>query len=255
MAAGGEGITKSSLRFTDIVGEPSEPIALIHGYEKMPLISLEEAVKPLVSILPDVQYHASIAKKNCKNPDNGLTQDESASIMLYTMEWIPHNQSLYVVLNTTLRLEGRERKLKPWHLYLRLFLNALFRLPTLRITAYRRVRLDLSKHYIKGETIIWWDFSDCTTSVSALESEHFLETTDVRTMFIIQCQTAKDIREHSFVKSEDTVLLMAGTQFKVISCLKQGDLHVIQLEETLPSVSLLQPVPKIVPSHIKPIAT
>ncbi|CAF5165783.1 unnamed protein product, partial [Rotaria magnacalcarata] len=35
---------------------------------------------------------------------------------------------------------------------------------------------------------------------------------------------------------------MAATQFKIVSSLDQGDLHMIQLEETTPPFPLLQPV-------------
>ncbi|CAF5120333.1 unnamed protein product, partial [Rotaria magnacalcarata] len=38
---------------------------------------------------------------------------------------------------------------------------------------------------------------------------------------------------------------MAATQFKIVSSLDQGDLHMIQLEETTPPFPLLQPVPII----------
>ena len=39
---------KSMQRFTDIAGEPRRMLTPIKGYEKMPLVSLEEAVvKPL----------------------------------------------------------------------------------------------------------------------------------------------------------------------------------------------------------------
>ncbi|CAF3680986.1 unnamed protein product [Rotaria sp. Silwood1] len=91
MATGGgqEATAQRFLRITDIDQEPLEFIAPIGGYEEMPLVSLEEAVKPLVPILPAVQSHASVAKRRCKNPANKLIQDESASIMLYTMGWEP----------------------------------------------------------------------------------------------------------------------------------------------------------------------
>ncbi len=86
MATGGgndEATTQRILRLTDITGEPLKFLAPIGGYEKMPLVSLEEAVKDLVPILPTVQSHAYIAKQNCEKPADGLSQDESASIMLY----------------------------------------------------------------------------------------------------------------------------------------------------------------------------
>ncbi|CAF4830024.1 unnamed protein product [Rotaria sp. Silwood2] len=138
---------------------------------------------------------------------------------------------------------------------MRLFLSALLHLPELPKVAYRGVKLDLSKRYIKGKTIVWWGFSSCTTTVGVLQSELFLGKTGDRTIFTLQCQSAKDIRKHSYYPAEDEVLLMAATQFKVVSCLNQGTLHIIQLEETRPPFPLLQPVPIIVPSPINPPST
>ncbi|CAF4480390.1 unnamed protein product, partial [Rotaria sp. Silwood2] len=249
---GEEVTTQRILRITDVVQEPLEFIAPIGGYEEMPLVSLEEAVKPLVPILPAVQNHAYVAKQRCKNPADELTQDESASVMLYTMGWQPLNKCLYFVLNDTLRSPDRQQKLEPWYLFMRLFLNALFRLPSLSTTAYRGVKLDLSQRYIKGETIVWWGFSSCTTAVDALQSEVFLGMTSTRTMFTLQCQSAKDIRKHSYYSAEHEVLLMPATQFKVIGRLNQGNLHIIQLKETQPPFPLLQPVPVVVPPPISP---
>ncbi len=249
MAAGGgeEAITQRILRITDIGKESLEFFAPISDYGKMPLVPLEEAVEPLVSILPEVQIHAYVAKQRCKKPADELTQDESASIMLYTMGWEPLDECLYVVLNDTLRSPDRQQKLKPWYLYLRLFLNALFRLPSLRETVYRGVKLDMSKRYIKGETIVWWGFSSCTTSLDVLQSNLFLGKVGTRTMFTIQCESAKDICKHSYYPAENEVLLLSATQFIVTACLDQGELHIVQLKETRPPFLLLQPVPVIVP--------
>ena len=54
------------LRITNVAEESLEFLAPIGGYAKLPLVSLEEAVEPLESILPDVQSHAYIAKQKCK---------------------------------------------------------------------------------------------------------------------------------------------------------------------------------------------
>ncbi|CAF3079236.1 unnamed protein product [Rotaria sp. Silwood2] len=250
---GDEATAQRILRITDIAQEPLEFLAPISGYGKMPLVPLEEAVEPLISILPDVQSHAYVAKQRCENPANGLSRDESASIMLYTMGWEPLDECLYFVLNDALRSPDRQQKLKPWYLFLRLFLSALFRLPPLQKTAYRGIKLDLSKRYIEGKTIVWWGFSSCTTTVGILKSDLFLGTTSARTMFTIQCQAARDIRKHSYYSAEDEVLLMAATQFKVISCLNQDNLNIIQLEETHPPYPLLQSVPIDIPPSINPI--
>ena len=101
----------------------------ISGYEEEPLLPLEEACKPLEKILDqELKQNIIIAKMNSKEPANQLSQDESASIHLYTMEWKKRENSLYVVLNRTLRLADRLR-LKPWFRYLKLFLTGVFKLP------------------------------------------------------------------------------------------------------------------------------
>ncbi|CAF5004247.1 unnamed protein product, partial [Rotaria sp. Silwood1] len=58
-----EAIAQRITRITDIVQERLEYIAPIGGYEEMLLVPLEEAVEPLVPILPAVQSHAYVAKQ------------------------------------------------------------------------------------------------------------------------------------------------------------------------------------------------
>ena len=257
MATGGgqTNIAHHVQRITEVSEETLEELAPISGYAKMPLVPLEQAVEPLVSILPDVQSYAYAAKRKCKRPADDLTQDESAAIMLYTMEWEPRDECLYVVFNKTLRLsdgKGRKECLKPWYLYVRLLLNALFRLPSLEKTVYRGVKLHLSKGYVKGEEIVWWGFSSCTLTLDVLQSDLFLGKTGTRTIFSVECQSAKDIRKHSAIPVEDEMLLLPATQFQVTSCLDQGDLRIVQLKETRPPYPLLQPVPIIIQSSINP---
>ncbi|CAF4654178.1 unnamed protein product, partial [Rotaria sp. Silwood2] len=84
----------SALRFADVGTLPKRMLAPIEGYEKVPVVSLEEAVKPLVKIVPKVERNVFVVKQNCQEPEDGLTTDESASIMLYTYESMPHEDSL-----------------------------------------------------------------------------------------------------------------------------------------------------------------
>jgi hypothetical protein len=247
MATGGGGEEKNDaqriLRFSDIAKEPLEILLPIGGYEDMPIVSLEIAVEPLVSFLPSIQSYAYVAKQRSKNtPPDDLTIDESASIMLYSMGWKPLDKCLYVALNAALRSKDRD-ELEPWFLYLKLFLTAISRLPSTPRHVYRGVKLDLSAKYRIGQTIVWWGFSSCTTSINVLQSELFLGKTGTRTMFNIDCDSGKDIREHSYYQSEDEILLLAATQFKVIGCLDIGNgFHQIQLKETKPPFPLLHPV-------------
>ena len=191
-------------RISDINKEPLEINLPIRGYEKMELVLLEEAVAPLTTILPEIHDYIYVAKLRCKSvPADGLTRDQSASILLYSMEWEPHEECLYFAINATLRAEDRQ-KLKPWFSYLKLFLTVLSRLPSTRHFVYRGIKMDLSEQYPVGKPSVWWGFSSCTSNLGVLESEQFLGTIGQRTMFTIDCESGKDISRHSYYKSDVT---------------------------------------------------
>ena len=101
----------------------------IAGYEKEPLVSLRQACQPLKSIINnELDKFIKQALDSCKTPKDGLTQDESAALFLYTIDWTIRDKSLYYIFNATLRDENRE-KLRPWYLYMKLFLTAFYKLP------------------------------------------------------------------------------------------------------------------------------
>ncbi|CAF1136628.1 unnamed protein product [Adineta steineri] len=113
----------------DIRHEPKQILEPISGYEQEPLLSLEEACRPLENILGiELNLYITVAKLNSQEPEDRLTQDESASIYLYTMEWNETENSLYAILNQTFRTADRS-KLRPWFKYLKLFFTAIFKLP------------------------------------------------------------------------------------------------------------------------------
>jgi hypothetical protein len=95
-------IKDTTHRFADVAGEPCIMLAPIEGFNKKRLVTLEEACEPLTTIVPRINTYAYVAKKRAKNPANGLSIDESASIALYEMEWEPYTDSLYYILNITL---------------------------------------------------------------------------------------------------------------------------------------------------------
>ena len=116
------------------------------------------SVEPLEGIVPNIVRNAWIAKKRInENSSNNLTQEESASIQLYTMEWKPSDQSLYLNLNAALRAENRDL-LVPYFGYLKLILSALWKLQSVRKTVWRGVKADLSSQYPIGKTFVWWGF-------------------------------------------------------------------------------------------------
>lgn len=240
MATDGNDASQQYARISDINKESLEMNMPIRGYQNMPLVSLEEAIEPLVSILPEIRDYVYVAKGRCKPvPADGLTKDESASIILYSMDWQPHDQCLYFALNSSLRAEDR-RKLTPWFLYLKLILTALARIPPSCRVVYRGIKLDLSEEYPVGRTFVWWGFSSCTSDMGVLNSEQFLGKSGERTMFTIDCDSGKDISQHSFYRKEKEILLLAARQFIVKSRLHPASgLHIIQLKETPSPICLL----------------
>jgi hypothetical protein len=231
------------VRISDIPKKTQRMLMPISGYGKMKVASLEEAVLPLVSILPKIQNYVYIAKARCEPvPADGLSKDESASIILYSMDWEPHKECLYIVLNEALHAEDRI-KLKPWFSYLNLILGALFRLPSSQRAIYRGVKMDLSKEYSKGKKFIWWGFSSCASCVEVLENNQFLGKTGPRTLFTIDCFSGKDITRHSYSRSENEHLLLPAREFQVIDSIELvSGLHVIQLNEIKSSITLLEQV-------------
>jgi hypothetical protein len=122
--------TNINRRFIESIrDEPKKMLQPISGYEKVTVKSLDDACEPIKDLFDQkLKQNITIAKMNSTAPEDGLSPDESASIHLYTMEWDVHDNSLYMVLNRTLRLADRA-KLIPWFKYLKLFLTAFFKLP------------------------------------------------------------------------------------------------------------------------------
>jgi hypothetical protein len=233
---------ENNSRYTDVLAEKQEILLPIEGHENMPLVSLEEAVVPLLGILPDIRRKVHTAKLKCKTPANGLTPDQSAAIMLYTMEWEPQDECLYFALNARLRAADR-KKLKPWFLYLKLILTGLARLPSIERTVYRGIKLDLSSKYKQGDQFFWWGFSSCTTTINVLKSDQFLGDSGERTLFHIECKNGKDIGLHSYFQTEEEILLLPAIYLEVKSCFYMAPgLHAIQLKEIESDFPYLEPV-------------
>ncbi|CAF4770634.1 unnamed protein product [Rotaria sp. Silwood2] len=225
---------KNFVRFSDLAEEPLLSFTPIHFYEQMPLVTVEDAIEPLLSIVPNIKQMLCVVKENCQEVKDDLTINESASIMLYSMESEPKENSFNLILNRTLRDENRD-KLKPWLLYLKLFMKSLSKLPSIHCYVYRGVQIDLSNEYPQGKTFIWWGFSLCTRSIEIFENEKYIDKTNQRTRFKIECKSAKDIRNHSFHKTIDEILLLSAQRYKVISSLDSDNgLHIIQVKEIDP---------------------
>ncbi|CAF1131543.1 unnamed protein product [Adineta steineri] len=233
-------------RIEDVLYETNRVLLPIEGYQNEPLVSLEEAVVPLFTIFDKkiLEKNVWIAKKRCESPSDGLTHDESASIMLYTFQWNIAENSPYFILNQTLRMENRQ-KLKPWFLYLKLFITALCRLPSINGTFCRGVNANLTDRYTPNSNSIWWGVSSCTSNIYVLQTEQFCGKTGPRTLFMIKCHNARSIKNHSYYATENETILLPGSYFQVVGQLPSSDgLTIIQLEEKKPPHDLF-PLPII----------
>lgn len=225
-------------RITYLLPENEQMLMPLQGYEDYPLVSLEEAIKPVHSTFQnDIRPYVYIAKKNMNRQTNLLTSDEAASIQLYSMQWTPMDDSFYIHLNRVLRTTNRTA-LRPWFLYLKLFLTALFKLPSVQSTVWRGVQGDLSVHCRDGDYVTWWGVTSCAVALSVVEN--FIGHTGSRTIFSIEVENAKFIREYSYFKDEDEVILLPGTYLKVNSKIQAAkDLTIIHLKEMIPPFPLI----------------
>lgn len=233
-------------RFTDVSNEPMRQLPPIKGYENMPLVSLEKAVEPISHFFDSINDYVRVAKTNCTHPRDNLSQDESASIYLYTMEF-SSGPSFYTILNSTLRAEQR-RDIKRWFLYLKLFCTALRKIPSENMRVWRGVSgIDLRSKYELEKEIFWWGVSSCAKSMSALIENEHLKQHGLRTVFDINCFNAKNVVSHSHYPNEKELILMPGSCFKVMDISEpHPKLYFINLEQTQSEYSMIEsPFPKM----------
>ncbi|CAF2940458.1 unnamed protein product [Rotaria sp. Silwood2] len=224
-------------RFLDANEEPSQTLLPIAGYEKEELLPLEEAVRPITTLLYDLDTKVYIAKRNSQKPADGLTCDQSAAINLYTIEWEEPHDSLYTLLNRTLRSSER-KALKPWFSYLKLFLTALYKLPSTKGVIWRGIRGDVYDQYNIDQ--VWWGVSSCTETMQVME--RFVGRSGVRTLFTIECISGKAIGAHSFYKNENEIVLMPGTYLRVKDKWSPNEnLYMIHLREENPPYQFIAP--------------
>ncbi|CAM4957736.1 unnamed protein product [Rotaria socialis] len=188
-------------------------VSPIHGYESESLVSIEEALKDVESLINDLPSRIKVAREKCHFPsEHGLTQDESASIYIYTMEW--GNSSLYRVLNKALRSKKRQA-LKTWFPYLKLFDVALNKLPGAKEVVWRGVPLDIGKDFIKNQTLTWWSINSCSSSVDVIKG--FLGVDKKSTLFLIETCNGRKISGYTAHADEDEMILPIGSKFRVKS--------------------------------------
>ncbi|CAF2360586.1 unnamed protein product [Rotaria sp. Silwood2] len=74
------------LQFTNVDHKPPQ-LPPFYGYRTHPLLSLREALNPIVSQIHQLEEFIKIAQTECHFPsEHDLTREESTSIYLYIMD-------------------------------------------------------------------------------------------------------------------------------------------------------------------------
>ncbi|CAF3111502.1 unnamed protein product [Rotaria sp. Silwood2] len=156
-------------------------------------------------MIPGLVDYVAQAKENCNRKSTLLTWDESAAIYLYSMP-IP----FFSDLNKALRAENRHN-LKPWFAFLKLFMTALVKLPSLKTIVWRGVWGDIGSAFVDNYRETWWSVNSCSRALKVVE----LYLGKMGTVFAINAIHGKDISEYSVFKEEQEVILMPGTCVRV----------------------------------------
>ena len=221
-----------ALRIMDIEMETIPYEKCITGFEDEPIVSLEEAVKPLWKILPAVDTFAYAAKQLCtKPPPDGLTVDESASIMLYSMGWQPLTECVFHALNTAIG-SAQFEDIGAWYPYLKLFLTALSRLPPIQRTVYRSADAAIVEFYSGEKSFCWRGFTACSNWRDAFQPVYTASDVKNRAIFSIRAKTVRDISKHCYLSKEDEFIFLPGTTFINYGCTYQSENEcVLKVEE------------------------
>ena len=195
----------------------------IEGYKEEVVLSLEEAVEKLIPLISNISQYVDDAKNKCNKTSSTLTLNESAAIYLYTM-----STCFFRLLNETLRAENRSA-LKPWFPFLKIFINALEKLPSSKLTVWRAVALAIDHFPFDNNMITWWGVNSTSTNINTIQSL----PTEKSTLFTIEALNGKDITEYSAFPDEQEVILIPGTRLRIITSASNiiGNSSNVHLEE------------------------
>lgn len=209
--------------------EEEEVLTPVDGVMDLPVPkSLDEAAGSVcnkAAIASSNSKGTELSKKQAGKPVRKMTPEEYGAIMLYT------SNAIYKDLNQALRDENRA-KLKKYFKYLRLFFESMAALPKQKRKLWRGLSADLhdNQQYQVGNTIVWWGVSSCTSDLNV--AKNFAKGCGgACTIITIESETASDISQITFYSNEKESLLCPGTQLKVKSNKKVGNVCEITLQE------------------------
>ena len=234
----------SANRLLDMALEDGAPRAPLSGLfpADLPLPSLEDALMPLAATLPHLHPSSGrsvkIARKQAKRAQAkhpNISMDMCIAIVLYTMEEIPREDSLYYALNLALRNQMRNA-MRPWRDYIWLLLHALRELPPaaemLVFRGCKTTPADLGLELTKGFDFMWSAFSSTATTQGVMQT--FVGQSGPRTLMTIKITepVGRDVRDFS-LHPENEILFPPNMCFEVVDSFDAGNqLTMLQCEQT-----------------------
>lgn len=165
---------RSTSQFTQIGIKTFNPISSIDGYLNEPLVSLEEALKPVDGSIDQLSYYIKEAKMKCCYPsDHYLSHDESAAIYIYTIQWTGRcvRDQLHGAWDSNDRYT-----MEPWFKYLKLFKTAFDKLPNIKTEIWQGSSYDEKlKEQLNSTTLSFYtSLCSCLPSVNDI-TKHLKE--------------------------------------------------------------------------------
>jgi hypothetical protein len=124
-----------------------------------------------------------------------------AAIHIYSQEAIPHEYSIYFIINQLMNSAERPRIIH-WRDYVYPLGHALMMLPPLpRCTLFRGVPRALPRALVEGNTVMWYGVTSMSSAIAAMTQ--FLSESGPNTIFHVTTQHARDITRYSGCDDEE----------------------------------------------------
>ena len=199
-------------RFTRRAFSKNNDLKLIQGYQKELILSLEEALKPVTNIFPDIslQIQKALAKRYYSEKCI-LTDDESAAIYIYSMKGTNnlhfHFQKAWDSKN--------QSQLKPWFKYLKLLKSALNKLPDVQTEAWQQInRSEVEEILQAGQPQLYTCMGTCSRSVEELNEVLYKKPASVVIMVGYGLVSGKDVTLYTEGQTKE-VLVWPGARIYV----------------------------------------
>ena len=204
--------------------------------------SLENIGKKHPDLAPDGKC-VKLARRHMKKIDavhtRGMSEDEVIALILYTIEAVPREESLYYLMSAALRGKNRSG-VSEWRDFIWLLLHAMRKIekPSER-SVYRGIKIESGMFgssrpdLTTGLDVTWSGFSSTASTIDVMNT--FLGTEGERIMYDIELTEplARDIRPFSLFPSENELLLPPNFSFEIVSTNDVGHgLTMVQCKQT-----------------------